>query len=120
MRRYLNAVIALAVLLPACDAYMNVGVAVRDRAGVAVEGATVQLAVTADGREVGREKTNSQGRAEVGNVYGFRSAARRLSIQKDHYKAFSTSLQPRRGYLCEVILGAEAEPEPSEGRCVGE
>ena len=101
----------------ACDAWMTLDVTVRDRSGVGLKDAAVRMAIAEGGRELSREVTSDHGSVQVGSTYGFGSGPRLLSVDKDHYKTFSASLDPRRGYTCEILLRSEAEVESSSGRC---
>ena len=111
-------IMGVACATVACDANMNLEIMVRDRSGAGVSDATVRIAIAKDGRELSRELTSGRGSIEVGSSYGFRSGGRLLTVDKEHYKRFSATLDPRSAYTCEILLRSEADAELSGGTCV--
>jgi hypothetical protein len=111
-------IMGVACATVACDAFMSLDIMVRDRSGAGLSDATVRIAIAKDGRELSRDLTSGHRPIEIGSSYGFRSGRRVLTVDKEHYKRFSATLDPRSAYTCEILLRSEADAELSSGTCV--
>jgi hypothetical protein len=103
--------------LVACDKFMRLDVSVTTSSGAAVAGASVQVAITKDGRELSRKETSERGVVTGASSYGFRSGPRTLTISKRGYKTFAVILAPHTRYSCHVVLVREVDTGQSTGRC---
>jgi hypothetical protein len=99
---------------------MEVRVHVRDGSGTPVAASAVSLGRANQGFLPTPKHSSAEGLAEVTSVYGFRSSARVLQVQKQGYKPYSVQLEPEPGYRCEIVLQTEDQALPSSGSCVRE
>ena len=116
-RTFLCGVVISTLACLGCDAFMRINAIVKDPSGAPIEDATVALSIIKTKRKLGSDKTSSEGLAQHGSVYGFRSGPRLLTVTKAGYKPFETSLEPKREYTCHVVLNPEAKDGSSSGSC---